>query len=133
MKARCGDCRTLIEFGQGLCDKCKSKRNKENKDNLKDKTAEKHTKTSRWQKVRKQIIIRDNGVCQLCFARGFIENRRLQVHHMVKRTTDLSLAYEPTNLVTVCPPCHEELECLSVTKQKELLKMDKPKTIDFTL
>ena len=56
----------------------------------------------------------------------------LQVHHIVKRTDDIHLAYDLSNLVTVCPVCHEELEKLSPSNQMELLNY-KPKQVDFYL
>lgn len=132
MYTRCRICRAKIEFGTSLCDKCKSKVNKENKLRLKNKDAEKHTKTSKWQSVRRKVILRDKGLCQLCLKRGRIENRRLEVHHIKSRndlvnTPEEHLIYEPSNLVSVCRPCHEELEKLSVTRQKEILGWDKKK------
>lgn len=130
MKTRCSRCRTKIDFGKSMCDKCYTKYNRETKRNLKNKDAEKHTKTSKWQSVRKKALLRDKGLCQLCLSRGIIENRRLEVHHIKKRddivhTTDAHLLYDLSNLVSVCRPCHEKLEKLSVVKQKELLKWDK--------
>lgn len=130
MFTRCGKCRKKIEFGKSLCDDCFSKVNKENKKNLKNKDAEKHTKTSKWQSIRKKAIQRDKGLCQLCLTRGIIWNKKLEVHHIKKRddlvnTPEEYLIYDLSNLVSVCRPCHEELEKLSVVKQKELLKWDK--------
>ena len=131
MKTRCNRCRKYIDFGNSLCEECKSIYIKKKKNYLKDKDAEKHLKTSRWKKVRQQILLRDKG-CVLCLTRGIFEHRKLQVHHIVKRTDNIDLAYEPSNLVTVCPCCHEELERLEPSRQKELLKF-KPKEIEFFL
>lgn len=130
MFTRCSSCRTKIPFGQSLCPECLIKRRKENKDNLKSKDAEKHTKTGKWQKTRKDVIVRDKGVCQLCLVRGQITNKKLEVHHIKKRsevigTIEEYLIYDHSNLVTVCRQCHEELEVLSISKQKELLKWNK--------
>ena len=140
MLTRCSSCRTKIPFGQSLCTQCLIKRRKENKDNLKSKDAEKHTKTARWQKTRKDVLVRDKGVCQLCLVRGQITNKKLEVHHIKKRsevigTAEEYLIYDHSNLVTVCRKCHEELEVLSISKQKELLKWNKDddKGIEFYL
>ena len=131
MKARCNNCRTKIDYGHSLCDKCKSKYIKDKKQGLKIKDAEKHIKSSRWKKVRQQILLRDK-CCILCFRRGNFEYRQLQVHHIVKRTDDITLAYEPSNLVTLCRTCHEEVEKLPPSKQRELLNY-KPKEMEFYL
>lgn len=129
MFTRCSRCRKKIEFGKSLCNECYSKKNKDTKKRI-NKDAEKHTKTSKWQSVRRKVLLRDKGLCYLCLLRGRIENRRLEVHHIKKRddlvnTPEEHLIYDMSNLVTVCRPCHEELEKLSVVKQKELLKWDK--------
>ena len=53
MKARCNNCRTKIDYGHSLCDKCKSKYIKDKKQGLKNKDAEKHIK-SRFFKIYKK-------------------------------------------------------------------------------
>ncbi|GAA0071677.1 hypothetical protein UT300003_32020 [Clostridium sardiniense] len=131
MKTRCRQCRKLIDFGNTFCDECKSKITKERKKGLKDKNVEATTKSTRWKALRSKIVQRDK-CCVLCLRRGFIEYRSLQVHHLVKRVDDNSLIYEPSNLVTVCRNCHEELEKLSLKEQKELLG-DFNKEISFRL
>lgn len=131
MKTRCNKCRELIEYGQTYCEKCKSEHIKSKKKGLKDKVAEKHIKSFKWQKLRREIVLRDK-CCVLCLKRGYVEHRRLQVHHIVKRTDNINLAYDPDNLVTVCPTCHEELEAMSSKQQKELLNY-KAKELEFYL
>lgn len=123
MKTRCRSCRTLIDYGNTYCDKCEESYNKKRKQYTTERTkeADKYTKTATWQSLRKEIIIRDKGCCVLCFIRGRIEYRQLQVHHIVKRVDDISLAYERSNLVTLCRCCHEEVEKLSPARQRELL------------
>lgn len=131
MKTRCNKCRKLIDFGERYCPECKSSFIKENKKGLKDKEAEKLIKSTTWRKVRQKALLRDK-CCVLCLKRGIGTYKRLQVHHIVKRTDDLTRAYDLTNLVTVCPPCHEELEKLSPEQQLKLLDY-KPKEVDFFL
>lgn len=131
MKTRCNKCRTLIDYGNSLCDECKSKYIKDKKQGLKNKDAEKHIKSAMWRKVRQQILLRDK-CCVLCFKKGVFEHRQLQVHHIVKRTDDISLAYEPSNLVTLCRVCHEEVEKLTPNEQRQLLQY-KPKELEFYL
>lgn len=128
MKTRCRNCVTKIDYGNTYCSKCEEKVKKQRKQYTTDrvKEADKYTKTATWQSLRKEIIIRDNGCCVLCLLRGKIEYRQLQVHHIVKRVDNLSLAYDRNNLVTLCRTCHEEVEKLSPKKQRELLKMKEP-------
>lgn len=128
MKTRCRNCATKIDYGNTYCSKCEEKVKKQRKQYTTErvKEADKYTKTATWQSLRKEIIIRDKGCCVLCLLRGKIEYRQLQVHHIVKRVDNLSLAYDRDNLVTLCRTCHEEVEKLSPEKQRELLKMKKP-------
>lgn len=128
MKTRCRNCRTLIDYGNTYCSRCEERFKKQRKQYTTErvKEADKYTKTSTWKALRKEIIIRDNGCCVLCFLRGRVEYRQLQVHHIVKRVDNLDLAYERNNLVTLCRTCHEEVEKLSPQKQRELLKMKEP-------
>ena len=128
MKTRCRNCSTKIDYGNTYCSRCEEKVKKQRKQYTTDrvKEADKYTKTATWQSLRKEIIIRDNGCCVLCLLRGKIEYRQLQVHHIVKRVDNLSLAYDRNNLITLCRTCHEEVEKLSPKKQRELLKMKEP-------
>lgn len=91
------------------------------------KEADKFTNTSRWRSLKDHIKRKDKGVCRLCFNRSYVEYRSLQVHHIYKRSTHPQMAYEPSNLVTLCRNCHEEIEEMPVSKQCELLKMEIPK------
>lgn len=121
MKTRCSRCRTLIDYGNTYCDKCYSAIIKAKKDGLKNKRVEATTKSSRWKAVRRRILLRDK-CCVLCLKRdNYVNMKNLQVHHIVKRVDNEDLIYEPSNLVTLCRNCHEEVELLSPEKQKELL------------
>lgn len=136
MKTRCSGCRALIDYGNSYCPKCEDRIKKKKKQYTTEKVkeADKYTKTATWQSLRKEIIIRDKGCCVLCLQRGRIEYRQLQVHHIVKRVDDITLAYERSNLVTLCRTCHEEVEKLPPSKQRELLKMKEPeREINFLL
>lgn len=119
-----------IDIGSSYCEDCKSKLNKENKARLKDKYANETTKNSRWQTLRKKIILRDK-CCVMCLKNGYIEYRTLQVHHLVKRTDDPSLIYEPSNLITLCRNCHEIAEKMGVGQQRKLFNDNLNKEIDF--
>lgn len=123
MKTRCKNCRKLIDFKNTYCETCLSKVNKERKKySTKDKEIDATTKTSRWQYIRQKVIERDLGCCVLCFIKdNYIEYKRLQVHHLVKRKDDLKLIYDMTNLITLCKDCHEKMEDLSTDMQYKIL------------
>lgn len=132
MKTRCVKCRRLIDYGNSYCDTCYSNLIRENKKSLKNKRVEATTKSSMWKAIRRQVILRDK-CCLLCLRRrGYYELRSLQVHHIIKRIEDESLIYDPSNLVTLCRSCHEEMEKLPVKKQRELLG-DYEKEINYSI
>ena len=136
IKARCKKCRKKIEFGNSYCEECFNKI-KAIKNSHKNKKIHSSSKISsrKWIKIREQAIIRDRGICVLCFLKyKRIFSKGLEVHHIVKRTEDPSLMYNLDNLVTVCRECHEELEKLTPKEQKILLnKKDKEEGLDFSL
>lgn len=136
VKTRCRRCRTKIEFGKYYCEECEAVVMAEkHKHKNKKISSDSKISTRKWLKVRKQAIVRDKGICVLCFLRhNRIFSKALEVHHIVKRIDDPSLMYDLDNLVTVCRECHEELEKLPVKKQKELLGIkDEDKGLDFSL
>lgn len=134
MKTRCKNCMKLIGFGNRYCENCKkiSIKNKSLKDRTKE--ADSFLKTATWRAIRKKVLLRDK-CCVLCFKRGYIEVRTLQVHHIFKRVDDVKgeKIYDPENLVTVCRVCHEELEKLPIYKQKEILGEYNKEVYDFRL
>lgn len=136
IKARCRKCRKKIEFGNSYCEECntiiQTQRNSH-----KNKKIDPNSKinSSKWRKVREQVIIRDNGVCVLCFKKyNRIHSKGLEVHHIIKRIDDASLMYDLDNLITVCRECHEELEKLTPERQRKLLNIkESKKGLDFSL
>lgn len=133
MKTRCTKCRKKMDRANGAyCEKCSSVIRKENRTKPTNMKMERAIQNQHWRKIREQIISRDKGCCRLCLVRGYIENRKLEVHHIYKRVDAEELVYSKENLVTVCIPCHNELENLSPVKQFELLKMEKA-DFDYSL
>lgn len=124
----------LISFRETYCDRCKKNFTQKNSPTNRTKEADKLIKTSRWQSVRSQVLLRDK-CCLLCFKRGYVEIRGLQVHHIIKRVDDVTQesVYDPNNLVTVCKKCHEELEKLPISKQRDLLGNYEREIYDFRL
>lgn len=122
---RCNRCKTKISYGNSYCDRCKSIVNKEKREGrtTKNKEADKFLKGNQWQSLRAEVIRRDKGCCKLCFKRGQVTYKSLSVHHIYKRSSYSSEAYNTNNLATVCKGCHEELEKLPAREQFELLGM----------
>ncbi|WP_268591565.1 HNH endonuclease [Peribacillus frigoritolerans] len=69
--------------------------------------------TTRFRKLRKHILHRDGYQCQRCiikfkiFDHTTMEN--LEVHHIKSWRDFKALAYEPSNLITICRYCNLDL------------------------
>ena len=63
-----------------------------------------------WEKVRLSIIQRDDFRCQVCNIE--LDSKQLHVHHKTpfRSFSDVHLANNSTNLVTLCPNCHRKVE-----------------------
>lgn len=61
--------------------------------------------SSVWKHKRKEILDRDNHICQICRC----NNSELQVHHILSISTHPMLRLENSNLITVCKHCHEQI------------------------
>jgi 5-methylcytosine-specific restriction endonuclease McrA len=60
--------------------------------------------TARWRKLAQQVKMRDGG-CVRCHT-----TLGLTVHHVVPVRTAPELAFDPSNLVTLCRSCHARVE-----------------------
>ncbi|MDG4850525.1 HNH endonuclease [Peribacillus frigoritolerans] len=83
--------------------KIKTKRNPENRH---------PSETTRFRKLRKQILSRDGFQCQRCIKFNRHDHttmENLEVHHIKSFRDFPELAYEPSNLITVCRYCNLDL------------------------
>ncbi len=71
-----------------------------------------------WPAIRVAMVLRDGERCRFCGAQG-AANHPLEVHHLTPlrsflqqypRAAALKLAHDPENLVTLCGPCHRQVE-----------------------
>lgn len=85
-----------------------SKRNKEYNAVLRNPEHDAVYRDSRWNKVKPIVHRRDNGLCRQCFELQKYQASQL-VHHIVEPEDDLSLAYEPSNLISLCESCHQKI------------------------
>lgn len=60
--------------------------------------------STRWERLRREIIKRDGGRCQMCG----VFPARIEVHHIIPWR--ISKDDSPENLMTICPPCHRRLD-----------------------
>jgi len=72
----------------------------------KAKTYAEKLRDPRWQKLRLEIMQRDQFTCQHCQDK----TSTLNVHHALYVKGWEPWEYPPHMLITVCEPCHEQIE-----------------------
>lgn len=78
-------------------------------------------KSTRWEKVRKIVLIRDNYLCQVCLRHGIITPANT-VHHKVELRDDITKAFDLNNLESICPACHNKEHPDRNSKDKKKVK-----------
>lgn len=67
-------------------------------------------KTTRWTKLRRHILKRDNFLCQRCLHKyGLFNSNELQGHHIKSRKNFPELTFEERNIITLCKTCNLQL------------------------
>jgi len=63
-----------------------------------------------WEEIRQKVLHRDKNICQLCGRSS--DKSPLHVHHKVpmRNFIDINQANSLTNLVSLCPRCHQRAE-----------------------
>lgn len=61
--------------------------------------------TARWAKLRKQILARDNHLCQDCLKVGMYRTGN-QIDHIKPARKNPELFWDPDNLQVLCMRCH---------------------------
>ncbi|MCZ0717842.1 HNH endonuclease [Aerococcus kribbianus] len=67
--------------------------------------------STKWRKLRQQILLRDHYECQLCKAEGRVTTGQttvLEVDHIKELEHYPELATDPDNLRTLCKECHNK-------------------------
>ncbi|MGX0848987.1 putative kinase [Staphylococcus auricularis] len=83
-------------------------------DRVVDKETMRFYKSKRWRDVRAQVLKRDNYECQACKAQGKVttidqsKHKSLDVDHIQELQARPDLAYDMSNLVTLCVSCHNK-------------------------
>jgi 5-methylcytosine-specific restriction endonuclease McrA len=60
--------------------------------------------------MREKIRKRDMYLCQICLREGTCNCDVIEVHHAVKIDKNPELAFEPTNLITLCKEHHRQAD-----------------------
>lgn len=63
--------------------------------------------TTRWNKCRHVVLIRDDYLCQECLRRGLITPANT-VHHRVPARVDVSQFFDMDKLEAICMDCHNK-------------------------
>ena len=98
----CSRCGSLVAGSATKCPCKKACRSKASHTHI--------SSTRKFQKLRKQIIQRDDGHCVRCRVKFdlFVDDN-LQCHHIKSFRDYPELAYEASNLLMVCRDCNLEL------------------------
>ena len=96
-------CAALVFDGSGWCDKHRKQGSGKFADRLRGSRHERGYGTA-WEKLRKQILSRDKGLCQVCLEVGRYSPARTVDHIKPKA---LGGTDDPINLRAICDACHK--------------------------
>lgn len=74
---------------------------------------------------------RDDGTCQRCGRERDENGRRMDVHHITPES-DADCPHRPSNLITVCRGCHQELESESREDQLAECGIESVNELEFS-
>ena len=69
-----------------------------------------------WRTVRLEALIRDDFMCVHCKLRG-VDTVATDVDHIIELSSDITLAYELSNLQSLCHQCHMKKTANEVKKR----------------
>lgn len=126
LKKMCPGCGYLIDYNMKYCNECADKYKEKNKQrhrkyktNRKDIKEQKFYISKPWLITRAKIKQRDKGLCRLCLAKGDTTYMDT-VHHIGELKDCWDKKLTPSNLISLCESCHQEVH-------KEYLKGDQEK------
>lgn len=73
---------------------------------------DKYSNDPHWGRIRRQVLKRDNYVCQIC-NNPHTHKNRLHIHHVVPLRhllPNYTVANHKSNLITLCRSCHGKIE-----------------------
>ena len=123
IKSYCSECGKAIEYKpyNKLCDDCKvsNKKAKYVRDEtITQEMMDKFYMGRKWQKVRRAVINRDEGLCQICYelsreGLGLLKPVE-EVHHIIPILANWKIRYYLGNLICLCKDCHKDIHRLEV-------------------
>ncbi len=75
--------------------------------------------TTKWKKVREQVLKEANYMCEVCKEFGKFNYTDIQVHHVEKVKDNVDRMYDIDNLIVVCREHHNIIEDMT---SKELIE-----------
>ena len=111
-KRKCSNrrCRVLIDYDKKYCDKHKEDANKHHK------TYDKYKRDRRsmslyhsvaWRKLRRQALIRDEWLCQMCLKEGILTQAKIG-DHIIPIKQDWDKRLDIDNIQSLCMSCHNK-------------------------
>lgn len=97
-------CGKLVSDGSGYCEAHQSDRKLGTFADGRRSTRHERGYGSEWEKIRKRILSRDKGLCQVCKANDRVSVAR-QVDHIIPKAEGGQ--DEDDNLQSICITCHQ--------------------------
>lgn len=115
IKKRCGkiNCREFIEdVSQSFCDEHKGETDRAYNEfrNTYNKEYVTFYSSKKWRDKRKQALRRDEYICRRCKEEFDLITIAEEVHHIVPTKVDWNKRLELDNLMSLCKPCHQQIE-----------------------
>ncbi|AUM89176.1 HNH endonuclease [Clostridium botulinum] len=115
LKKICPGCGKLIDYSIKYCNECSNKykeknkiRHKQYKANRTDEKEQRFYVSKPWLITRETIKARDKGLCRVCLSKGDIRYMNT-VHHIEELKDCWDKRLDPSNLISVCESCHQEV------------------------
>ena len=104
----CVDCWQKFSGRHSFCESCRKKYNhRVRQTNKQYKINQEFLHSSSWRKCRARILARDDHTCQFHLFIGQVrKGKHFPVDHIVPRQVAPEREYDETNLLTLCPSCH---------------------------
>lgn len=89
---------------------CKKKNKTDYMREYQRKNKDNPLKTTRWTKLRKQVLQRDGYLCQRCLHKyNTLNSKELEGHHIRSRKNYPELVFDEQNIITLCKTCNLQL------------------------
>jgi len=116
-------CFTLIPFDVDYCAQHTHMRREKHHRydtvrNREDKQYREIYHSTRWRKLRRQVLLRDDYMCLACLKEGRYRTAEV-ADHIVELRDDISKAYDMDNLQSLCHECHNRKTRQEAERRKQ--------------